>query len=110
MYFIVHSAHECQVSTGGSRNLSDSEHAALVTNMTSGSGLFSTKNRVKLRTNNNSQDSMGQYVENSFIGTNGVYSSNYNDSEVPNNGFNIKESVQKIHPIVHHTVHVINSK
>ena len=34
----VHSFHECQVGTRGSRNLSDSDHAALATNMISGSG------------------------------------------------------------------------
>ena len=79
----VHSAHECQVSTRGSRNLSDSDHAALAINIISGSRLFRTKHWAKLRTNNNLQESMGQYVENSFIGTNGVYSSNYNDSEGP---------------------------
>ena len=42
----LHSAHECQVSTRGSKNFSDSDHAALVTNTTSGSGLFSTRNWV----------------------------------------------------------------
>ena len=91
----VHSAHECQVSTGGSRNLSDSDHATLATNMTSGSGLFRTKNWAKLYRNNDLQELMGQYEGNSLIWTNDGYTSNYNDLQVPNGELNIEQGVHK---------------
>ena len=91
----VHFAHECQVSTGGSTDLSDSDHATLATNMTSGSGLFRTKNWAKLYRNHDLQELMGQYEGNSFMWTNDGYTSNYSDLQVPNGELNTEQGVHK---------------